>query len=251
MKKYKKFTLIELLIVVAIIAILAAILLPSLSKAKEKAREVVCFSNMRQMGMSFVMFAGDHDGRIPANGDSQGTRWEGTEDWQRSWMGNEIPLLASKENHEGLLVTYMGGREGIMNLYRCPSLSPGPRWTYNSNGQFDYVSPMRLSGAMLDKIPTTADFPDGTEGPIPMILEEDPLTNLNSRALDPGHASYDQMGTWHRGDTTGIYVTIDVSVNFKESAPRKGPRSDRTYITLSDGSRVRIGDKVDYGTGIK
>ena len=62
------FTLIELLVVIAIIAILAAILFPVFSRVRDKARQAVCTSNMKNIGMAFQMYAQDYDGKFPTPG---------------------------------------------------------------------------------------------------------------------------------------------------------------------------------------
>jgi prepilin-type N-terminal cleavage/methylation domain-containing protein/prepilin-type processing-associated H-X9-DG protein len=80
----RAFTLIELLVVIAIIAILAAILFPVFAQAREKARQSVCASNLKQIGTAFAMYLTDYDERLPDRRDLKMSLPGGYHPWT-SW----------------------------------------------------------------------------------------------------------------------------------------------------------------------
>ena len=94
------FTLIELLVVIAIIAILAAILFPVFARAREKARQASCQSNLKQIILACIMYKSDYDGRFPQNCTSSsstgcvapGWDWrEVTQPYTKNWQLYECP----------------------------------------------------------------------------------------------------------------------------------------------------------------
>jgi len=87
----KGFTLIELLVVIAIIAILAAILFPVFAKAREKARQITCASNLKQIGIGLAMYIQDYDESYPSGTDSN---YNGSTDLN-GWAGQINPYLKS------------------------------------------------------------------------------------------------------------------------------------------------------------
>ena len=92
----KGFTLIELLVVIAIIAILAAILFPVFARAREKARQSTCLSNVKQIGLAILMYVQDYDERMPMLYDL-GTPRQGiirtTQPYTMNWQVHDCPSV--------------------------------------------------------------------------------------------------------------------------------------------------------------
>jgi prepilin-type N-terminal cleavage/methylation domain-containing protein/prepilin-type processing-associated H-X9-DG protein len=161
------FTLIELLVVIAIIAILAAMLLPSLGRAKSKAQGIQCMSNGKQMMLAWRMYCEDNSDKVPTAFGYVGTDWI-PYDFEMSWTGNPVTDGQNPNNWDvdvvikkSLLWPYCGNSTGI---WRCPADSKYP-CTASSGPYRGQSFPRQRSVSMLSWFNSSdADSFNGNSG---------------------------------------------------------------------------------------
>jgi len=111
-KPRQAFTLIELLVVIAIIAILAAMLLPALAKAKDKAKGIQCMNNEKQIVLGYLMYTTDYQNYLPVAGQDRG----GGAVWPAEWYAEISPYM-------GKGTTNISSLTAQGSIQACPSFS--------------------------------------------------------------------------------------------------------------------------------
>ncbi|MCX6343684.1 MAG: prepilin-type N-terminal cleavage/methylation domain-containing protein [Armatimonadetes bacterium] len=140
------FSLIELLVVIGIIAILAAILFPILTKARERARQVQCVMNMKQLFKAFRMYTDDNNGRFPVirvHSSDPTTNWVGS----TTFGGGSLPQI-----QKGQLWPYVKN----IKVYLCETDRRVPAAWFGgvTNYNHSYSVNRTLCGSKVDSIPS-------------------------------------------------------------------------------------------------
>jgi prepilin-type N-terminal cleavage/methylation domain-containing protein len=237
----RAFTLIELLVVIAIIAILAAMLLPALSKAKEKARRVNCVSNLKQWGFALHVYGVDNADGIPRDGmNSGGTYGAGDHADQYAWF-TLLPPYVAEHTLDWYISQPGGGYKdkipfpgGKGKIWECPSafmtdadvntVGGGP------DGFFSYVMNIDLKRATTNyantdaypypKMPRLGDI----SNPSSTVFMYDTVFNPRTEIVNgsPNFNSVNPANRWRsfaaRHDLGGVVNFVDSHAEYVKTS---------------------------------
>jgi len=243
------FTLVELLVCIGILAVLLSLLVPAVTKARDHGKAVVCQSHLRQLWQGWVLFATDHEGRLP------GTRNNVTpfDPQQWSWLSG---LYRDDDNPAKAWQAYqMRPQAGTIfkyvnqdyRVYRCPALDPCPPSSWpgpgvGSNGRYDYAAFTTFAGCLLANVPTTATFqyPDGHTArvPTPVIVETDARW-LNGDYWDEAHCNIKKLAHHHFGGS--YYASPDGTVNWFDEPSDPSVNANSWFVIGKHGKPFCMG----------
>lgn len=259
-------TLVETMVVLGVVTALVGLMLPALATARDSARSTACLSQLRQLGLGWLLYASDHHGWAMPLAYTDPAHTAGGD--SRYWWGSDGSQTGQVDYDQGLLTPYLDARPGQRGPYACPAQPPGtyahqgatatPTSTYGYNGY--YLSPAYTPGWSAHIAHRPHQRMDTIERPSAVLVFADTLLSRGPGVLPSSNALLDPpmlyagSGRWrtnafpttcfrHGRAVAGQGCGACMGVHADGSA--RGYRAQPAWLTQPDQAIGSIGNQND------
>lgn len=249
------FTLVELLVVVAVVAVMAGLLVPALLRARATATGMACLNHQRQLGLAWLLYAGDFQETLPQNFGESDTRRTVADSRFLNWANNVLnwELDPLNTNTAALVAGGLGPyARGAVEIFRCPSdrvlsdLQRGAGWklrvrSISMNAMVGDAGEFTSSGRNVNN-PYHRQFFRQSQIPEParifVFIEEHPDSVNDGYFLNKpaGYEWIDLPASWHNGGANLVFADGHAeSHRWRSASTRRPARPDGAQLPFAVG----------------